>query len=302
MLPYRQCANQPSLDVRHTLNAPYEKIAACAALPCVLLNIGKRKPMTLLNLGPDEENLLLGRLVPAGSDEDSVYARLLQPGEEDNGEVVHIPAGKQLKIRPKDFSFTSDDIDARNPKGRGGYAPVADTLWTWYRLAGAKDQSLLMMLLAAARRLDATHAFWSATMEVLDESATLAGIERRSALFRSLSMAEVTVISLSRSVEMLYRLEERLKLGLRIPEEIDSLRAPLLKMRNALEHIDERAMGEAKDGTVESAMSIFFQPYFVDHGVLVYAGEGISFAKGMPVALGHCRAVIMSVIDLRPRG
>ena len=258
--------------------------------------------MTLLNLGPDDELLLLGRLVPAGSDENTVFARSLRPGEEDTGEAVHVPAGKRLMIRAGDLSFNSDEIDARSPQGRGGYAPVADTLWTWYRLVGAKDQSFLMMVLAAARRLDATHAFWSATMAALDESASLAGIERRSTLFRALAMAEVTVISLSRSVQTLYRLEERLDLGLQIPEEIDSLRATLQRMRNALEHIDERAMGEARDGTAESAMSIFFQPHFVDQGVLTYAGEGMLFTEGVPVALGHCREVIMSVIDLRPRG
>ena len=258
--------------------------------------------MTLLNLGPDDELLLLRRLVPAGSDEKTTFARSLRPGEEDSGEAVHVPAGKRLMIRAGDLSFNSDEIDARSPKGRGGYAPVADTLWTWYRLVGAKDPSLLMMVLAAARRLDATHVFWSATMEALEESATLAGIERRSALFRALAMAEVTVISLSRGVQILYRLEERFDLGLQIPEEIDSLSATLLRMRNALEHIDERAMGEAKDGTADNAMSIFFQPHFVDQGVLTYAGEGMSFTKGVPVALGHCRKVIMSVIDLRPRG
>ena len=258
--------------------------------------------MTLLNLGPDDELLLLGRLVPAGSDENTVFARLLRPGEEDTGEAVHVPAGKRLMIKAKDLSFSSDEIDARSPKGRGGYAPVADTLWTWYRLMGANDQSFLLMVLAAARRLDATHGFWSATMDALDESATLAGIERRSTLFRALSMAEVTVISLSRSVQMLYGLEERFDLGLRIPEEIDSLRATLRRMRNAFEHIDERAMGAARDGTAESAMSVFFQPHFVDQGVLTYAGEGMLFTEGMPLALGHCREVIMSVIDRRPRG
>ena len=139
--------------------------------------------MTLLNLGPDDELLLLRRLVPAGSDENTTFARSLRPGEEDSGEAVHVPAGKRLMIRAGDLSFNSDEIDARSPKGRGGYAPVADTLWTWYRLVGAQDPSLLMMVLAAARRLDATHVFWSATMEALEESATLAGIERRSALF-----------------------------------------------------------------------------------------------------------------------
>ena len=197
--------------------------------------------------------------------------------------------------------ISSEEIDARSPKGRGGYAVVADTIWTWYRIVGAKDQSLLMMLLAAARRLDASHVFWSATMDALEESATLEGIDRRSALFRALATAEVTVISLSRAVAMLYRLEERFGLGLRIPDEIDAFRGTLRRLRNALEHIDDRAMGEARDGTADSAMSIFFQPLFVDKGVLIYAGEGVVFTTGVPVALSHCRKVIMSVIDLRPR-
>ena len=257
--------------------------------------------MTLLNLGSDDQLLLSGRLVPAGSDENTVFARSLRPGEKDSGEAVHVPAGKRLVIRAGHLSFRSDEIDARSPKGRGGYAPVADTIWTWYRFMGAKDQSLLMTLLAAARRLDATHVFWSATMDALEESAALDGIERRSTLFRALAMAEVTVISLSRGVEMLYCLEERFGLGLQIPEEIVALRGTLRRMRNALEHIDDRAVGEAKDGTADQAMSIFFQPLFVDKGVLTYAGEGVMFATGVPVALCHCREAIMSVIDLRPR-
>ena len=257
--------------------------------------------MTLLNLGPDDDLLHTGRLVPAGSDESTVYARSLRPGEKDSGEGVQVPAGKRLVIRAGDLSFSSDEIDERSPKGRGGYAPVADTIWTWYRMVGAEDQSLLMLLLAAARRLDATHVFWSATMDALEESGSLAGIERRSRLFQALAMAEVTVISLSRGVEMLYRLEQEFCLDLQIPEKIDSFREKLRRMRHALEHIDDRAMGAAKDDTADSAMSIFVQPHFVDEGVLTYAGEGVLFATGVPIALGHCRKAIVNVIDLRPR-
>ena len=257
--------------------------------------------MTLLNLGPDDELLHLGRVVPAGSDENTVFVRSLRPNEEDSGKAVHVPAGKRLAIRAGDLSFSSDEIDARSPKGRGGYAPVADTVWTWFRLVGAKDQSLLMLLLAAARRLDATHVFWSTTMEALEESGDLAGIKRRSTLFRALAMAEVTVISLSRGMEMLYRLEQEFRLGLQIPKEIGSLRMPLRRMRNAMEHIDDRALGEAKDGSADSALSIFVQPYFVDRGVLTYAGDNLLFTTGVSTALSQCREVLMSVIDLRPR-
>ena len=256
--------------------------------------------MTLLNLGPDDEALHSARLVPAGSDENTVYARSLRPGEEDVGEAVQVPAGKQLVIKAGDLSFSSDEIDARSPKGRGGYAPVADTIWTWYRIVGAKDLNLLMLLLAAARRLDASHVFWSATMDALEKSATLTGVERRSMVFQALAMAEVTVISLSRGVEMLYRLEKEFHLGIQIPGNIESSRKNLRRLRNALEHIDDRAMGDAKDGTADNALSIFFQPYFVGQGVLTYDGFGVVFTTGVPIALRQCREIVMSVIDLWP--
>ncbi len=258
--------------------------------------------MTLLNLGPAEAIEHVGRLVPAGCDENAVYARSLRFGEDDSGEVVHVPAGKRLVIRAGDLSIDSDELDAKSAKGRGGYAPVADTIWTWYRIAGAGDSTLLMLLLAAARRLDATHVFWSGTMDALEEACTLADNLRRPTLFRALAMAEVTLISLSRGMEMIYRLEKEFSLGLQISEKFDTNAKSLRRMRNALEHIDDRALGQAKDGTADSAMSIFFQPYFVDHGVLTYAGDALSFAEGIPRVLGECRELIKSVIDLRPRG
>ena len=257
--------------------------------------------MTLLNLGPDSTVEHVGRLVPAGSDDNTVYLRSLRHGEEDTGEVAHIPAGKRIVIRAGDLSIHSEEIDAKSPKGRGGYAPIADTVWTWYRIAGAEDANLLMLLLAAARRLDASHVFWAATTAALEESRGLRGIERRAALFRSLAMAEVTVVSLSRAVALIHRLEKEFALGLRFPQNFDSNTEALRRMRNALEHIDDRAMDQARDGTADSAMSIFFQPLFVDQGILTYAGEGLSFATGAPGVLLACRDLLKSVIDIRPR-
>lgn len=257
--------------------------------------------MTLLNLGPDSAVEHVGRVVPAGSDENTVYLRTLRPDEEDSGEVVHVPAGKRIAFQAGDLSIDSEDIDAKSRKGRGGYAPIADTIWTWYRMAGAEDSSLLMLLLAAARRLDASHVFWSETMAALEKSRDLEGIERRATLFQALAMAEVTVISLSRAVAMIHRLESKFALGLQFPENFDSNGKALGRMRNALEHIDERAMNQAKDGTADSAMSIFVQPLFVEQGVLTYAGEGLAFATGVLNVLIDCRGVLKSVLDIRPR-
>ena len=73
--------------------------------------------MTLLNLGAAGSIEHIGRLVPAGSDENVVYARSLRWGEVDTGEVVCVPAGKSLVIREGDLSFSSDELDAKSPKG-----------------------------------------------------------------------------------------------------------------------------------------------------------------------------------------
>lgn len=202
--------------------------------------------LTLLNLGTAGSIEHIGRLVPAGSDENVVYARSLHHDEVDTGEVVHIPAGKRLVIRKGDLSISSDELDAKSPKGRGGYAPVADTIWTWYQMVGIEDGKLLMLLLAAARRLDATHVFWSGTMDALEEAPTLASKLRRPILFQALAMAEVTLISLSREMEMINTMEKEFELGLEFPEKYKSRMEALRRMRNALEHIDDRAIGKAK--------------------------------------------------------
>ena len=70
--------------------------------------------MTLLNLGPAGVIEHIGRVVPAGSDDDAVYMRSLRHGEEDTGEVVHVPAGKRMVIRAGDLSIDWEELDAKD--------------------------------------------------------------------------------------------------------------------------------------------------------------------------------------------
>ena len=57
-------------------------------------------------------------------------------------------------------------------------------------------------------------------MDALDEVQSLESNGRRPTLFRALAMAEVTLISLSREMEMIHRLEKEFRLGLQFPEEV----------------------------------------------------------------------------------
>ena len=111
-------------------------------------------------------------------------------------------------------------------------------------------------------------------------------------------MAEITVISLNRGIAMLVSLEKEFCPGLPIPDSVADIAASVHPMRNALEHIGERAQGNTR-ASGEVALSIFFQPDFVDRGTLRYGQHALSFENDVPATLLGCRAAIMDTIDHR---
>ena len=253
--------------------------------------------MTLLNIGPGDDFLLSARLVPAGREGNKVFARSLRPDEEDTGEGITVRAGEQLVIPPGELVIDSRELDSRNPKGFGGYAPVADTVWTWYRIVPTRPDFFLFFF-SLARRIDATHAFWTATMAQLEEARATDGLLRRTAVFRALAMAEVTVISLNRGLVMLNVLAKEFCPDLPIPDSVVAIVDAVHSIRNALEHIDERARGRTRVPG-EEALSIFFQPDFVDRNTLRYGEHSLNLATEIPRALHGCREAIMDAIDVR---
>ena len=80
-------------------------------------------------MGPDDELLLLGRLVPAGSDVNTTFARTLRPGEKDSGEAeqVHIARSARHCVVPE------------LEQGR----PLEDELVAMGRLRQAEQQALV---------------------------------------------------------------------------------------------------------------------------------------------------------------
>ena len=107
----------------------------------------------------DQGNFLFGgRIVPIRREGNIVYARTLRRGEEDTGEAVNLEAGDRLVIPAGELVIDFRDIDELyNPKGSGGYRPVANTVWSWYQIATEKLEFFLLVF-ALARRTDAAHA------------------------------------------------------------------------------------------------------------------------------------------------
>ena len=251
----------------------------------------------------DGELLTYGRLVPDGREGNKVFARVLLPGEEDTGEGVDIRAGDQLIIRASGLAINSDEIDGQSPKRLGGYAPVANTVWTWYSIVG-EQVVYFVYLHSLARRLDAAHAAWDLTIQERDNAkneGAAGAIERRIGFFRALSESEVTIIALHRGMNMLQRFNSVFPLGLEIPDSLKNLEPIVKEMRDAFEHIDERAQGKISQHKQmdAEALTIFNQPDFIESSVLHYKGRDLNFYEDVVNSLLICRGLVLEIIQLR---
>ena len=100
---------------------------------------------------------------------------------------------------------------------------------------------------------------------------------------------------------MLLHMDKVFPLGLEIPSGLQKLEVVVRNMRNAFEHIDERAQGKInQSGKMDAAaLTVFDQPDFIDSSVLHYMGYDIDFYEDVLSALLSCRELVMKVIDLR---
>ena len=111
-----------------------------------------------LNLTPgagSNDALIAARVVPAGRDGNCVFGRTLHEGEVDSGQAVaYYPyASEELCFPAGSIRFSIKDIDAQAKAGSHGYAPVANTVWTWLTAGLAPDPPFFRYLFAAARAL-----------------------------------------------------------------------------------------------------------------------------------------------------
>lgn len=246
--------------------------------------------------------LFAGRIVPIRREGNIVYARTLRRGEEDTGEAVHLEAGDRLVIPAGELVVDSRDIDEHyNPEGPGGYRPVANTVWSWYRFA-PEQLGFFLFFFALARRTDAAHALWVLAIEARDKARREDGIPRRLAVFNALAAAEVSLVALGRCYRMVTALVTKYCPELQVPDSVRNTREAVLEMRNAFEHIDERAEAKVGGGKYHAdALTIFNQPDFVGASILRYKGHSLNFETDVIAALVDCRELIMDAIDARAK-
>ena len=247
----------------------------------------------------DPQFMLGGRLIPTKREGNKVYARTLRWGEDDPGETVHLETGDQLIIPAGDLVIDTRQIDSMSPVGVGGYAPVSNTVWTWYRIA-RDDPEYVNFISGLALKLDSAHNSWAEAIQAHEDATKEQGINGRIGMFTALAGAQAAVIALDRAIIMVEALTRNYCPGLAVPQNTVKIKEAAHQLRRSFEHIDERAQGKVAPGKEDiSAWSIFDQSDFMANGVLRYQDFSLDFNDEVRLALLSCRETIMGAIDVR---
>lgn len=147
------------------------------------------------------------------------------------------------------FGSVTTKIEA--PQCADGYRPVAEAMWRFAQFGAAPTPPEGRYVLSAARRLDAAHGAIERVRDRIErfvdrEEQFVGSIEWHRHVFAVIGDAEVAIITLHRAVDMAAKCPKELRLALGFPGFSASKRGALSELRDAYEHIDERALARAR--------------------------------------------------------
>ena len=137
------------------------------------------------------------------------------------------------------------------------------------------------------------HTHCIAALSFLDNPTDELGFRAREAMFDALGHAESISVALSRAVRMVAQARRAISTPAAVPSQVDAIEEAVLAIRNAFEHIDERAVGRARNENSVDAMSVFDQSDFFASGVLRYAGHSLDIrAEVIPALIAGRRFIV----------
>lgn len=236
------------------------------------------------------------RVVPMGRQGKTILGRTLMDAEQDSGEPIRFYPydGESIHFAPGSVQIRLQDIDRANRPGPDGYAKVSNTIWTWLTFGAPPDPDLFRYLFAAARRLDAAHALYLDVLSALTDRPE-PFILARNRLFGALASAELMAVALGRDIDMLQALPGRFSVQTMVPIAVTGIGPALHEIRNAFEHIEDRALGNVRGKPHPDALSIFDQRRLVSSGILTYASHALDLRQEVLPALVEARRFVMDI-------
>lgn len=228
------------------------------------------------------------RVVPEREVPGTIFMRTLRYGEPDDGRRGHWRPGDTITFEGGEPMVTIDHVDEFEGQGVTGYVSLAPVLFTWMSVA-AQDHSdtKRRYLLAAARRLDLAHMLFERVGELrrelqLNPPEGTPAVRR--VIFDLLGTTEQALVALNRAMDMSMKADTDIGTTVTVPTDITTWRKCVTEIRDAYEHIDERAVGEIRNNPSQSqiALSIFDHERVVVDGVIAYGGYQIDLENDVP--------------------
>jgi hypothetical protein len=229
--------------------------------------------------------LLAQRIVEVSREPGKVVARTLRYGEADDGRRVHVRPGDNLEVHP---TMELDTIDEFESRGISGYVPITPVLFTWLTMMPQPTGDKPRYLLAAARRLDLAESLFRRVEELRHSDPEGAPAVRR-AIFELVGATELAVVSLSRAMDMCVK--ARLDIGATtvVPPAITLRRAAVTAIRNAYEHIEDRALGQVWNKPHPDALTIFDHVSVAEDGLIRYGSHRLDLMADVPQIIAATR-------------
>ncbi|SKG69720.1 light-mediated development protein DET1 [Mycobacteroides abscessus subsp. bolletii] len=239
------------------------------------------------HLAPEgnETYLFPQRIVEVSRQPGKVVARTLRFGEPDDGRRVHVRPGDAVEIHPTIELETIDEFESR---GVTGYSPITPVLFTWMVIAPQPTNDKSRYLLAAARRLDLAQRLFERVDELRHSDSEGAPAIQRAA-FELVGATELAVVSLSRAVDMCINASRDIGTTAAVPPEISSRSPAVIAVRNAYEHIEDRALGKVRGNPHPDALTIFDHGTVVANGVITYGSHKLNLTTDVPLVISAVR-------------
>jgi hypothetical protein len=222
-----------------------------------------------------------------------VWLRTRRFSEPESTDRVRVPWGYKMTFGPGDVVVEIEWIDKMFPAGEDGYSPLTNTIWTWMNIGPAPNSEMLTRyLLAAARRLDTAHRRFQRVRQRLDDFDRMApGPHARQAVFEIVGNIEITVVALSRAIDMATKLGGLAPISTSVPANVVARMATLTELRNAYEHIEDRAQGQVWSKPDPQALTIFDWSSLFQDDAITYAGHRLDL-KDVPRLLLDTRTFL----------
>ena len=237
------------------------------------------------------------RIVETRREGGTIYARTLRLGDVDDGSRVHVAPGERLTLEA--LTVELDYLDSLEEPSESGYVPLTPVLVTWYS-CGQHDPAKVRYLLAAARRLD------EANRRLIDVEQHrnalgadgLAGPAIRGHVNALIGGVESAVIALGRAIDMVDRAGQLIGATTAVPASVTTHKPAITAIRNAYEHIEDRALGLERRRPHPDALTIFDYRRLLGHNAIVYGANSLGLSDDVPQLLQDVRAFFKTVAGI----